>query len=277
MEKNINIIKASGDKQRFSEKKLYKSIKNIGAPSNLAENVVNEVVRKVYPEMKTDKILKEVTRRLHKESPALAARYNLKEAIMQLGPTGFPFEKYVAGILGEYGYIVKIGEQIRGKCVMHEVDIMAKKENKHFMIECKYHNRRGVRSDVKTTLYTYARFLDIKKAWQEREKRILNQAWLVTNTRCTSEAIRYANCVGLKIIGWRYPKNESLEYLIEKKSLYPITVLPMLTRYTKEKLSQQGLMLIRDLLRYSAKDIIRLTGLRGNVVQKLREEAEQVQ
>ena len=264
----MEIIKASGKKQKFNKRKLYQSIRRAGARPSSAEKISKEIAKSVRPGINTGKILDQTFRCLQRKNPILAARYNLKRAIMELGPTGFPFERYVAEILKEYGYSTKVGRIISGHCVNHEIDVVARKEKKHFMIECKYHNSRGVRSDIKAALYTYARFLDVKK--------FFHQAWLVTNTRCTSEAVRYSRCVGLKIISWRYPKNESLEYLIEKKGLYPITILPSLTRYTKERLAEKRIILAKDLLRYSVGNLARPTGLQSKVVKKLQKEAKEL-
>jgi hypothetical protein len=109
-----------------------------------------------------------------------------------------------------------------------------------------------------------------------KEGRNFQRALLVTKTRCKIGAVRYARCVGLKIISWRYPKNEGLEYLIEKKGLYPITILPSLNKYTRERLAQQKLILAKDLLKYSIKDLIRLTGLKMNIIKKLQEQAQEL-
>ncbi len=274
----MDIIKASGEKEKFSEKKLYQSLKRARVQHSLAERVSKEIAKKISPGISSDEILSQVTSHLKKESPILAARYSLKKAIMEMGPTGFHFEKYVAEILKQYDYNTKVGKIVRGYCINHEIDVVAEKEKKHFMIECKYHNSRGIHSDVRAALYTYARFLDLKSAWEQapNHKYFFHQAWLVTNTRCTSEAIRYAECIGLKIISWRYPRNESLEYLIEKKGLYPITVLLSLTRQAKEKLAEKQLVLAKDLLKYSIGNLAKITGLKSNIIKKLQEEAKKL-
>lgn len=294
MKKKLKIIKASGSRESFKKQKLYQSMRRVGVAPGLAEDVLEQVTKKVRPEMATGKILEETRRCLLKEDPVLAARYNLKRALMLLGPTGFPFEKYVAAILREYGFTTRVGEQVSGFCVNHEIDVIAEKGEKHFMIECKYHNRRGRRSDTKVALYTFARFLDVKRAWQEREERegrrekgpgpgalkggshLFHQAWLVTNTRCTSEAIRYAQCQGLKIVSWRYPKKGGLEDLIERKGLYPLTILPRLSREARERLARQAIMLAKDLEKYSSRDLARLTALKIQEVKKLQEEARRL-
>jgi Holliday junction resolvase len=264
----MDIIKASGESQRFSTEKLYSSIKRAGAESRLAKDISKAVAKNIEGGADTGEILSQTLHSLQKENPILAARYNLKKAIMELGPAGFTFEKYVAEILKEYGYAVKTNKQVKGRCASHEIDVIAQKEGKRIMIECKYHNERGIRSDTKVALYTFARFLDVKNTF--------HQPWLVTNTKCTNQAIRYARCAGLKIISWRYPRNESLEYLIEKKKLYPITILPLLTKYIKEKLVEGQILFIKDLLKYSLSDLVQITGLQLNIAEKLQTQAREL-
>lgn len=274
----MEIIKASGEKQRFNKEKLYRSLRRAGVNSKLARSVCKKVEKNIHSGASSEKILSQTASCLQEESPRLAARYNLKRAIMELGPTGFPFEKYIANILKEYGFLVEVGKIIKGHCVNHEVDVVAKKGKKIFMIECKFHNSRGIRSDIKVALYVYARFLDIKKASERISgyKHSFHQAWLVTNTRCTRMAVHYARCMGLKVVSWGYPKNESLEYLIEKKGLYPITVLPSLKKYVKERLVQEKVVLVKDLLKYSIGNLSRIAGLRPDAVRKLQEDAKQL-
>lgn len=270
----MDIIKASGEKEKFEKEKIFQSLKRAGADSELAQKICQRVSKDTKPGIKTDDIFNQTLICLQKENPILAARYNLKNAIMELGPTGFPFERFIAEILKEYGYETKIGEQVRGHCVVHEVDVIAMKGKEHFMVECKYHNNRGLKTDVKVALYTYGRFLDLKKVWEKMpgHQYFFHQAWLVTNTKCTSQAIRFARCQGLKIISWHYPKGESLNELIDKKGLYPVTILPSLSEFAKKKLAQNNIILAKDLLRYSQDDLIKGFGIYSDLAKKLREE-----
>jgi len=264
----MEIIKASGEKQKFNAEKLSVSIKRAGAEPGLAREISKKVAKSVKQGAESGNILDRTLYYLQKENPLLAERYNLKKAIMELGPAGFTFEKYVAEILKEYGYSVKTNEQVRGSCVTHEIDVAARKGNQRVMIECKYHNERGIRSDTKVALYTFARFLDVKN--------VFNEAWLVTNTKCTNQAIQYARCAGLKIISWRHPSKGSLEYLIEKKKLYPITILPSLTKYIKERLAWGQILLTKDLLKYPLDGLIGLTGLEFNTAKNLQAQAKEL-
>ena len=278
MSGKIDIIKASGEKEEFKESKLKRSLERVGAEPELTRKVAAEVAKIVRPEISSEAILEKVTQELKKEKPVLAGRYNLKRAIMELGPTGFPFEKYIAGVFKEYGYEVSVGTVARGYCVSHEIDVVAEKGGRHLMVECKYHNRPGIKSGVKTALYVYARFLDLKKAWDEfpGRRRLFHEPWLVTNTKCTSQAVKYGACAGLKIISWRYPEGRGLERLVEAKGLYPITVLPSLTRFARERLARKGLMMAKDLLKGSSAGLARSAGIRRRDAEKLRKEAAEL-
>ncbi|MCL4418273.1 MAG: restriction endonuclease [Actinobacteria bacterium] len=193
---------------------------------------------------------------------------------MKLGPTGYLFEKYIARIFQEYGYTTEVGRIVIGHCVNHEVDVIAIQNNRHFMIECKYHNEPGTRSDVKIALYIYARFLDVERAWKLKEghESMFHQAWLVTNTKCTSDAIRYASCMNMRIIAWNYPKEGSLEYLIENKYLYPITILPALQTIDIVKLNSSGVLLAKELQKYSQDDLTKILSTSQSISQRIFEE-----
>ena len=147
------------------------------------------------------------------------------------------------------------------------------------MIECKYHNRPGLRSDLRVALYTHAQFLDVEQRRKEIRhdgKNVFHQAWLVTNTKCTSTAIRYARCVNLRIIAWRYPSRGGLEHFIEKKKLYPVTVLPSLSGMALRKLGYAGILLAKDLLKYSPREAAKFFRISPRMAEKIRQEAEEL-
>ncbi|MFH1111986.1 MAG: ATP cone domain-containing protein [Patescibacteria group bacterium] len=268
------IIKANGEKELFNRNKLATTLARIGLKEDLVEKVINKVETTLSRRPTSQEVIRRALVELQKNNIAAAARYNLKRAIMNLGPTGFPFEQYIARLLETYGYEVKTNIHAKGFCIHHELDIVAHKENRRIMIECKYHNSPGLRSDVKVTLYTYARFLDIKKSW-EQEKNNLNdfhEVWLITNTKCTHDAIQYAKCAGIKIISWRYPENQSLEQLIDNKKLYPVTILLNGNKMIFSKLTQAGYLLTSDLAATTLTDISKKTGLKERLLYPLYQE-----
>lgn len=246
MKKNtINITKASGERVLFSKDKLHDSLKRSGANEEIINAVISEVELQLYEGIPTNKIFKMAFNLLKKKNKPIASKYKLKEAIMELGPSGFPFEKYISEILKHQGFKTTVGEIVQGNCVSHEIDIIAEKDEKHFMIECKYHNTRGIICNVKIPLYIQARFKDIEVKWKNTpgHSEKFHQGWVVTNTRFSDDAIQYGTCIGLHLIGWDFPKYDSLKEQIDRSGLYPITCLTSLTAIEKQKLLDKNIVL----------------------------------
>ena len=262
----MKVIKASGLEEKFNSKKIYRTILEAGGNGRLARRVVDVVTRRYHNNMTTQEILDIILQEL-RDFPDIRAKYDLKRAIMALGPSGFPFEQFFGEILRSYGYEVKIDNFIKGKIITHEVDIIAKKE-KSYMIECKYHNEPGKSTDLHPALYTYARFLDL------REKP--DMPWLVTNTKCSDDAKNYARGVGLKITSWNFPKEQSLQKLIQLKKLYPITILKSISDNTKERLFQSKITIAKNLLNYSVEDLMKKTELNEKEIGKILDEVKVV-
>ena len=272
----ILITKANGEQAPFSSEKLKHSLLNSGAPEELAESIIDEVKPKLNNGISTKKIYRIAFNLLRERSSHLAAKYHLKRGIMELGPSGFPFEKFIGEILRYQGYSVKVGEIVRGKCVNHEIDVIAEKDHHHFMIECKYHNRPGTISDVKIPLYIQARFKDVEAAWIQipGHSTKFHQGWVVTNTRFTSDAIQYGTCAGLHLLGWDYPKKESLKDQIDRLGLYPLTCLTSLTRTEKAALLEKEIVLCKEIC--DDNNILKTIGVNPSRAKSILEEGHQL-
>lgn len=248
-EKEILVQKASGEKVIFSEDKLRRSLSKACPDKKTVDQILQRIIKDLIPGITTQKIYNDAFALLAQLSRPSAGRYKLKAAIMELGPSGYPFERYVGEILKHQGFEVQIGQIVKGHCVNHEIDVIALKDDKHFMVECKFHNRPGFQCDVKIPLYIQARFEDVEKQWKclpgHTEK--FHQGWVVTNTRFTGDAIQYGTCIGLNLIGWEYPLKGSLNDLIDASGLYPLTCLTTLTNIEKEKLLENKIVLCRQL------------------------------
>ncbi|MCG2691748.1 restriction endonuclease, partial [Microgenomates group bacterium] len=244
--------------------------------SQLEKQVLDDIESKLYQNIPTFKIYQQINQTLKTSSePHVFARYQLKQAIMQFGPTGFPFENFVAAILAELGYSVKVGVIVPGICVNHEVDVVAVKDNQHFMVECKFHNRPGTRSDVKVALYVKARFDDVKSAWVKKpgHQNMFHQAWLVTNTKLTSDAIKFGECTGMNLIAWSYPKTNCLQDLITRTKLHPVTCLNSISQYQKKQLLDQGIVLCRSLHQQNS-DFFRSLNISEDKAKAVKQEVE---
>jgi hypothetical protein len=291
---NQIVIKANEKEEDFNKDKLDASLLKAGASSQLSASAADEVDRQFKNRMNSDEIYNLALDHIRKSDPMVALKYTLKRAIMSLGPAGFIFEKYVAKILEQNGYRTEMPQQVlSGFCVDHEVDIIAKRKDENLMIECKFHNISGNQSDIKTALYINSRFLDLKKGWDNRnysgndnnssdnknnsdnklsKTYYFTGAWLFTNTKCTSDAIKYANCSGMKITAWNYPENESLQFYIESKKLYPITILSTLSQNHKKKLFDNNILTIKELVAFQIEDLMKLLSLDDHYAAKILDE-----
>lgn len=247
--KDINITKASGKTAPFSEERLRNSLLRVGATADQIDSILQEVSKSLYEGITTKKIYRLAFNLLKDGSRHIAAKYHLKQAIMELGPSGFPFERFIGEILAAQNYSTEVGVIVQGNCVNHEIDVIAELNQLKIMVECKYHNLNGTFCDVKIPLYIHARFKDIESVWLKKNNSSNKQfqAWLVTNTRFSKDAIQYGTCAGLKLIGWDYPANESLKDLIDRLALYPITCLTSLTKSEKQRLLDHQVVLCKEI------------------------------
>lgn len=244
------IIKYSGEKVPFSEEKFRRSLHRSGASEQIIETVVQQIRKQLRDGMTTAELHRRTHHLLQTLSKSeLAGRYDLKQALARLGPTGFPFERYVAHIFQARGYKTQVDVEVFGHCVPHEVDVVGTNDKERIIVECKFHQSGG-RCAVQTTLYVKARFDDIQQACQERATcgPKYHGCWLVTNTKFTTIALQYGQCAGLNLLAWSYPENHGIETLVDTYNLYPITCLPSLTPVIIQELTRAGIVLCKELI-----------------------------
>jgi len=246
--KKIWITKSSGNQEKFSKAKLRRSLKKSGANEKKIQEIISAIEQILYPGISTRIIYKKAFSLLRKSSRPLAAKYKLKKALMEIGPSGYPFEKYVAALLLHKGYKVKVGKILKGTCVNHEVDVFAEKNNQVILVECKFHSDEYNITGVKIPLYIHSRYLDIKSNWKKTYgSKQLDPARIITNTRFSKDAQKYSRCIGLHLIGWNYPKKASLKELIDTNALHPITCLTSITNREKKELVGKNIILCKTL------------------------------
>lgn len=269
---SVNVTKASGEKQEYDASKLRKSLTNAGAQKEIIHEILKSVDEMLYEGITTKKIYREAFRQLKNSSKKSAVNYKLKEAILELGPTGFPFEKFVGELLNRMGYQTEVGVIVKGECVTHEIDVLASKDSEHYMIECKFHNRKENTCNVQVPLYIQSRFLDVKKNWMNLpgHKHKVHKGWIVTNTRFTQDAEQYGECVGLKLLSWDYPAKNGLKDLITRVGLHPITSLSSLNKQEKEMLLAMDVIFCTQL--YENPDYLNKIGMDNRKTVKVRKE-----
>ncbi len=245
------VTKANGEKEVFYYKKLESSLRKAGATDEVIGEIITEISKGGKDGITTNEIYKKAFSILRKRQRPIALRYSLKKAVAMLGPTGFPFEKFIAEIFKAEGYSAITGQIVKGKCVEHEVDVVAWKEQELVMVEAKFHSDFNLKSDLKIVLYVKARYDDIFGEIYDfgNEKRKLTEGWIVTNTKFSSMAIRYGQCQpALKFVGWNYPYDNNLHHMIERHELIPLTALTSISTTEKNTFLSRGLILSKSLL-----------------------------
>ena len=243
---NILITKADGEQEAYDSSKLDSSLARAGAGTAMRSRVLAHIDQELKPNMTTEEIYRhafEILRR--EESSPVAARYSIKRAVFALGPSGFPFEQFLAEILRAHGWTAKTGVALTGRCAPHEVDVLAEKGGRRIGIEAKFHNEPSGRTDIKDALYVYARYEDLKKAPDAYSR--VDEGWLVTNTRFTRNAIRYAQCSNLTLLGWDYPRDRGLLTMIEEARVHPLTCLTSLSEGEKRSLLDNKIVLCKNI------------------------------
>ncbi len=272
----MNITKANGEIAPFDGGKIRASLRRAKASPADIEKVLASVEAAMFEGISTAKLYRIVFRELKKLKRGVAGKYNLKRAIMALGPSGYPFEKFIAALWEADGFSTTTNVIVKGACVSHEVDVVANKGTSFEYVECKHHSSRGNVCSVRNTLYFYARFLDIeKKALANPGQTVRNyKGWLVTNNRFTSEAERYGTCVGLGLLSWDFPFKNGLRERIDKSGLHPITCLTSVSRKNLETLMDRGITLCVDLCKRP--EVLGETGISGSQAQKVIQEASAI-
>lgn len=265
----IFITKADGERELFDKAKLDASLIRAGAADHARNRIVDNVVREMKEGVTTEEIYRHAFDLLQKnEAPAVAARYSVKRALFALGPSGFPFEQFFAEVLKAHGWRTRTGVALNGRCAPHEVDVLAEKDGKRVGIEAKFHNDPGGRTDIKDALYVHARYEDLAKAPDAQSR--VDEGWLVTNTRFTRNAIRYAQCSNLTLVGWDYPSGKGLLAMIEEKRVHPLTCLTTLSEGEKRRLMDNRIVLCKDV---KAGHLLQQFGVKPDRIPAVLEEA----
>ena len=253
---SVEIVKTDGTVEPFDGMKLEWSLRRAGATTHTAERIRHTIESSISAGAMTQEIYKRAFQMLRHDARPAAARYSLRRALFEFGPSGHPFENYISELFKAEGWEVEYRRMIPGKCVTHEVDVYAHREGEYLAAELKYHNDPGYKTDVKVALYVKARFDDIWQCDPKEDKTCkVDHGFLITNTKFTRDAVQFAKCSGIQLLGWSYPSEGSLYDRIVATGLYPITALTMLKKAEKRLLIDQGAVTCeqvrqnRDLLR----------------------------
>nr|WP_296747731.1 ATP cone domain-containing protein [Thioalkalivibrio sp.] len=240
----IEVRKSDGQREPYSPAKLRISLRRAGASDAVAGEVIADLEPRLRDGISTGKLYRMARSALKKRSRRTAITYSLKRALLDLGPSGFPFEQFCGRLFEAMGYAVTYNRFLQGRCVQHEIDIVAERDGQRLFAECKFHNRATYRNDVKLPLYLRARSLDLAATGEGRH----DAFWVLSNTTYSEDALAYGECEGLILAGHNTDHYPLTRGLINQHGLHPITCLGSLKVAHKRQLIEAGAVLCRDLI-----------------------------
>ncbi|WP_339839761.1 restriction endonuclease [uncultured Flavobacterium sp.] len=272
----MKVTKYSGEVVTFEKDKLKKSLFKSGASEADVNRVLETIEKQLYDGIPTKKIYKMAFQLLKKIANVHAAKYNLRTAIMALGPAGFYFEKFIAKLFQMEGFETMTNLTLNGKCVSHELDVLLRKNEKISMVECKFHSSQDAKTNVKVPMYILSRFNDlaVKEYTLFNETHKISKCKIVTNNRFTEDAVQFATCSNMELLSWNYPSGSSLKNKIDSYHIYPVTALTTLTLLEKDKLLTQNIITAKELL--TNKEWLNKIGLSQNRIKNVLKETNQL-
>tara|TARA_Y100000034_G_scaffold136696_1_gene215006 strand:- start:9358 stop:10182 length:825 start_codon:yes stop_codon:yes gene_type:complete len=244
----VFVIKANGEKARFEKKKIIGTCLRAGVSKQQAEQIASQVEAKARNGMRTRDVLRLVLQKLDALQTGHGEKGRLRGAISDLNPELHEFEKYISHVFKAHGYKTRWNQIVQGEIIEHQADVIVEKDGKRFLIECKHHRNPHRMTGLDVPLTYWAILDDIQKGFKKGiTKKRFDNMWIVTNTKFSMHAIKYAKGKGLILTGWGQPRENNLPDLVHKIGLYPITVLD-LSPAELAKISNAGFLLLNELL-----------------------------
>lgn len=246
----------------------------MGADNYVANEVAGRIEKRLCEGITTQMILKMIFAYLSKYKPGVSHLFDLKKGISLMEPKP-EFELFIQVLLAHTGFEVTSNQVLRGKCVEHEVDGIARKDGVTYFVEVKHHFNYHALTGLDESRIAWAVLEDVTDAYAAGLTDLkIDRAVIVTNTRYSEHAIKYGRCKNLVQIGWASPEHFGLRDAIEKNQLYPLSCLRGIGQEDRFRLVDSGIVLIKQLLDQDRATIERKTGLPHATVESIMEKAE---
>ena len=271
---SVFVTKADGSTQLFDRGKVVKTCLRIGANRRIALQIADEVESLVYDGIPTHKVLQITLKLLRKHKPTIRHFLDLKKglSVMNSKPE---FENFVQILLVHHGFEVGPSQVIRGKCIGHEVDAVAKKDGVIYFVEAKHHSNYHTPTGLDESRIARAVLEDVSEGFLlGRSTLRIDRAMIVTNTRYSEHAKRYGKCRNILQIGWSSPKELSLQNMIEEKKVYPISCIRGLSNQTRIKLVNSGVVLMKQLVEEEPSKLSEETDISTEFLKRIIEKAK---
>ncbi len=267
------VIKRNGELEKFDPNKIVRTCLRVGLDEKSAQEVAREVKSEIYNRIPAEELYKIVMGKLRKIERSHAYLYRLKEAVAEIEP--FAFEKYTKTILESIGYDATWNVIIQGKCVDHQVDVVAKKDGNLYLVECKRHVNPHRFCGLGVGLQVQARLEDIRDGYKlSVNKYNFYRAWIFTNTKFSEHIIKYANAKKILLTGWNYPDGNGLQNLSQLEKTLPVTLLPISSNL-KAHLQEKNIITLYEFMSASMRALSSL-GIDGKRASSLKKVAGKI-
>ena len=270
------VTKIDGSRRPFERENVIRTCMRLRASREIAEAVADKVESKLYDGISTKEILRMIYRYLAEHRPQVKHEVDLRKAICLLRSKP-DFEQYIVRLLTALGYNVLGPQIVRGRCVEHEIDAIAMKNNEAIYVEVKHHLWPHTYTGLDIFLQARATFEDLAGGYQLGYNKVpFNRPMVVCNTKLSDHAKRYSNCAQVDHICWKSPQDNSLEKLIEDYRLYPITLMKTLDSKSQARLGDAGVLLLQELVASDPLTLSHKTKIPKNKIEKFTRGAQEI-
>lgn len=279
----VFVTKADGSSQPFDRQKVINTCLKMHSSMADAEAVADKIEKRVYNGIPSKKILRMVFVLLKDYSPTVRYQLDVREAVSRMRPKP-DFEHFIAIMLTKMGYNVIEREAagadllVRGRCIEHEIDAIAKRPGETVYVEVKHHYDMHAFTPLGVCLEVNSTFEDLLDGFRAGRNNLnFSSAMIVCNTKFSEHALRYAHCRGIRHICWGRPdEHMSLGQLIDEHKLYPTTVLKGLDQSAQRRLGDAGVVLLTQLAGADLRELARSTRLQRAALESLSNRASEI-
>ena len=241
----------------------------MGATHKIASEIVDKIEARLYEGISTKKILQMIFRFMSKHKPGVKHFLDLRKGLSLMGSKP-EFEMFVQIILANNGFEVSPNQLLKGKCVEHEVDAIAKKDGKTYFVEAKHHFSYHAPTGLDESRIARAVLEDVTEGFALGKTEIrIDGAMIVTNTKFSKHAKRYGECRNMLQIGWSSPENHGLQTMIDKKKLYPLSCLKGFRVENRNRLVNSGIVLMKQLLEENPSELAKKAMLQEAFIRSI--------
>jgi len=242
----------------------------------IAKAVAEKIEARAYDGIRTKKIMQMIFAYMRKHRPEIKHIVDLRSAISMLRPKP-DFELFIAQLLRAYGHKVRSNRMIAGRCIEHEIDAIAEKDRDVIYVEVKHHYKPHTYTGIDVFLEARATFEDLVDGYKSGANKIkFNKAMIISNTKLSDHARRYADCRNIKYIGWKAPAERGMGRMIEEKKLHPITFLRDLDPVDEIKLGDAGIVTLKQILDLSVDVLWKKTKVPKKTLKEFKFKAQKI-